>query len=469
MNKFSKLISAFLLVAAMVTVGACKKTFDAPPGPSDPNLEANLTIAQLKAYHSVNGAYDLINQDIIVSGIVVANDKSGNFYKQLFIQDTTGAIQILVDANSLYTSYPVGRKVYIKAKGLTLTDYNGTMQLGVKANIAGLPSVEAIPSSLVSNYLVGGSIGNAVEPMVITVSDLGTSMQNRYINALVKLQNFEFTDADKDKTYSDTSAYKKTTNLNIKNCTGSSLIVRTSAYANFAGVNVPDGNGDITFIYTTFGTTRQLIVRDTADVQFYGLRCDGSTGGGGNPPGTLLFENFESQTVPTTGINPITIAGWQNLAEAGNRTWNAKTFGGTKYAEASAFGSALPSVINWLVTPALALTGTTKTLSFDTKQGFTGPVGNTTFSDFKVLISTNYTGTGNPWAPAVTWTDLTSQAALSPGTPTSYPTNYTNSGIIDLNAYSGTVYIAFKYIGADVTGNKKTSTWQLDNIKVTAN
>ena len=469
MNKFSKLISAFILVAAMVTVGACKKTFDAPPGPSDPNIEANLTIAQLKAYHSVNGAYDLIDQDIIVSGIVVGNDKSGNFYKQLFIQDTTGAIQILVDANSLYTSYPVGRKVFIKAKGLTLTDYNGTMQLGVKANIAGLPSVEAIPSSLASNYLIGGSVGNPVEPMIVTVSDLGTSMQNRYINALVKLQNFEFTDADKDKTYSDTSAYKKTTNLNIKNCTGAALIVRTSAYANFAGVNVPDGNGDITFIYTTFGTTRQLIIRDTSDVQFYGLRCDGSTGGGGNPPGTLLFENFESQTVPATGINPITITGWQNLSEAGNRTWNAKTFGGTKYAEASAFGSALPSVINWLVTPALALTGTTKTLSFDTKQGFTGPVGNTTFSDFKVLISTNYTGTGNPWAPGVTWTDLTSQAALSAGSATSYPTNYTNSGIIDLNAYSGNVYIAFKYIGADVTGNKKTSTWQLDNIKVTAN
>lgn len=470
MNKLSKLFSAFILVA-LVTLGACKKTYDAPPGPSDPNIEPNLTIAQLKLFHTSRGGYDLIDQDIIVSGIVVANDKSGNFYKQLFIQDTTGAIQLLVDATNVYTSFPVGRRAYIKAKGLTLSDYNGTMQLGVKSIQNGVPSLEGIPSAVLNNYLIGGSLDNPVTPIPVTYSNLDTSMQSKYINALVKLSGYEFTDADKDKTYSDTSAYKRTTNLNIKNCTGSSLILRTSAYANFAGVNVPNGNGDITFIYTIFGPTRQLVIRDTTDVQFYGLRCDGSTGNGGLPEGTVLFENFESQTVPNTGVNPISITGWQNLSEAGNQTWNAKTYNNTKYAQVSAFGSNQASVISWLVTPAVNLTGTTKTLSFDTKQGYTGAPGATVFSDFKVLISTNYTGTGNPWAAGVTWTDLTSQATLSPGAATTYPTDWTSSGLIDLNSYSGNVYVAFKYIGADPTGtaNDKTSTWQLDNIKITAN
>ena len=477
MNKLSKLLSAFILVATMVTIGACKKTYDAPPGPTDPNIEANLTIAQLKAYHTIKGAYDLIDQDIIVSGIVVANDKSGNFYKQLFIQDTTGAIQLLVDANSLYTSYPVGRRVYIKAKGLTLSDFSGTMELGVKANINGLPSLEGIPSSLLSNYLIGGSINNPVEPILVTLGQLGNRLDDRYINALVKLEGFEFVDGELNRTYSDTSVYKATTNLHIKDCNPNpnELTVRTSAYANFAGVPVPKGNGDITFIYTVFinasgsQTTQQLIIRDTNDVNFNNLRCDGSTGTGELPPGTLLFENFSSQNIDN--IHPVIIEGWQNLTEAGNITWDARTFGSQIYAQASAFNSNLPSVISWLITPALNLTGTTKNLSFDTKQGFTGAPGSTTIADFKVLISTNYTGTGNPWAAGVTWTDLTSQATLSPGTVTSFPSNYTNSGLINLNAYSGNVYIAFKYIGADPTGtaNDKTSTWQLDNIKVTAN
>jgi Domain of unknown function (DUF5017) len=87
-----------------------------------------------------------------------------------------------------------------------------------------------------------------------------------------------------------------------------------------------------------------------------------------------------------------------------------------------------------------------------------------------VLISTNYTGTGNPWAAGVTWTDITSQATLSPGSTTSsFPSSFTNSGNINLNAYTGTIYVAFRYEGADPSGtaNDKTSAWEVDEIKVT--
>lgn len=273
MNKITKWMSVLVLLTGIVTLNACKKTFDEPPGPSDPNIVANMSIANLKSLHTVARAYDDITQDIIVSGIVVANDKSGNFYKQLFIQDTTGAIQLLVDATSLYGTYPVGRRVYVRCKGLTLTDNNNNMILGVKTVVAGVPSVEGIPSASVNNYIVGGSLNNPVTPIEVTLSDLNTNMQNRFINALIKLKDFEFIAADTAKTYSDTSVYKSTVNLNIKGCSGSSVIVRTSAYANFAALKVPKGNGDITSVYTVFGATKQLIIRDTSDVQFINDRC----------------------------------------------------------------------------------------------------------------------------------------------------------------------------------------------------
>ena len=92
MNKIVKLITAVMLVAAVGTFSACKKTFDQPPGAGEVNIVANTSIDGLKAYHTIPGAYDQITDDVIISGIVVANDKSGNFYRQLFIQDTTGAI-----------------------------------------------------------------------------------------------------------------------------------------------------------------------------------------------------------------------------------------------------------------------------------------------------------------------------------------------------------------------------------------
>ena len=278
MKKIQQMFLAVLLVAAITTFTACEKSFDAPPVPSDPNIAANTTIQNLKTYHPFAQAYDLINQDVIISGIVVANDKAGNIYKQLFIQDSTAAIQLLVDATSLYASYPVGRRVYVKCKGLTLSDYYGTMQLGIKAIIDGAPSLQGIPGATLGNYLIGGSLDNPVVPITVTLAQLGTNLNDRYLNALIKLENYEFVVADTSKTFSDTSAYKSTANRLISLGCGSSatVTVRTSGYATFNGVHLPKGNGSITAIYTVYKSTtatKQLIVPDASDVQFYGARC----------------------------------------------------------------------------------------------------------------------------------------------------------------------------------------------------
>jgi hypothetical protein len=167
MNKIFKLMTAVMMVVTTLTFSACKKNFDNPPGPADPSIVANTSIKALKAMHTSAGAYDVITSDIIISGIVVADDKSGNFYKQLYIQDATGGLQILLDANSLYGSYPVGRRIFIKCKDLCISDYNRTMMLGVKALVSGSPSVEGIPANLISKYVIGGSLNNPVVPIKV--------------------------------------------------------------------------------------------------------------------------------------------------------------------------------------------------------------------------------------------------------------------------------------------------------------
>ena len=477
MVKSIPVLFASMLLA--LTFSACKKTFDAPPGPGDVNIVANTSIEALKTYHTIPGVYDLINEDVIISGIVTANDQSGSFYKQLFIQDSTGAMQILVDANSLYASYPVGRRIYVKCKGLTLTDSYSNMVLGYKAVVDGLPSIEGIPGAMVSSYIVGGSLNNTVTPLTVVSSDLGTAMNNKYINALVKLENYEFISADTLKTYSDTSAYKATSNRLISLGCGNALTltVRTSGYANFAGIPIPTGNGSISAIYTIYKssptsttTTKQMLLRDNEDVQFTNGRC------GAPPPGTivLLNEDFETQTANTAApYVPITINGWVNQPESFTRTFDARIFSNNKYAYLSAFGSNAPAVTTWLVTKGMNMNATTtETLTFDTKQDFyltVAPGGTPVPSALRVFISNNYSGSGNPWAAGVTWTELTSQATLSPGSTTSnYPSSYTNSGNIDLSSYTGTCYIAFRYEGADLTGTTtdRTSAWEIDNVKV---
>jgi len=470
MNKILKLMTAAVMVVTAITFTACKKNFDNPPGATDPSIVANTSIKALKAMHTSAGAYDVITTDIIISGVVVADDESGNLYKQLFIQDATGGLQITLDANSLYSTYPVGRKIFIKCKDLCISDYNKTMMLGVKAIVAGSPSLEGIPANLISKYVVGGSLNNPVVPKVVTFADLGgtssTNMQDPLIGTLIQLNDYRF--ATPTGTYSDTSAYKSTVNRDINTCGSQTLIIRTSAYANFAARTVAPGRGSVLAIYTVFGNTRQLIIRDTTDIRFTSpYAC-------ALPPGTLFNEDFEGHAVTTAfPYVPVNLPGWKNLAQAASDVWTARTFSANKYAYMSGFGSGASAVTTWLVTPGIALTGTIKTLTFKTLQGFiltSTPGGTNVEAGLKVLISTNYTGTGNPWAAGVVWTDLTSQAALSPGSTTSsFPSSFTNSGNVNLNAYTGTIYVAFRYEGADPAGtaSDKTSAWEVDDVKVT--
>lgn len=478
MNKFIKIsLFALLVTGFAVTLNSCKKDFDSPPVPTDPDIVANTTIKDLVQLHQTAGAYDIITTDLVIEGVVVANDRSGNLYKQIFIEDATGGLQISLDATNLFGAYPVGRKVFIKCKGLCISDYNNTPQLGVKATVAGLPSFEGIPGALISNYVLGGSLNNPVTPHVLTFAELnaaGTGLAkpwfNRYLNTLIQLDNFAF--ANLNQTYSDTSVYKQTQNRDIKNCPAdgnNTIIVRTSAYANFAGKQVAQGRGSILSIYTVFNTTKQLLLRDSNDVKFNNPNACAL------PPGTLLNEDFEGQVANTSApYNVISIPGWTHFIQSGSTSFFARIFSSNKYAYASCFGTNDASAVTWLITNGTNLNNTTtETLTFKTMQGFiltTTPGGTPVQSALKVLLSTNYTGTGNP--TAATWTDITSQVTLSPGSTTAtFPTAFTNSGNVDLSSYSGTIYVAFRYEGTDPAGtaNDKTSAWEVDDVKIVGN
>lgn len=249
----------------------CNKKFDEPPAYTPPDLTPTLTITQLKAQHVI-GSYEVLNNDDIIKGVVVANDSSGNFYKQIIIQDTSGGIAINIDDYNLYTSYPQGRQVFVKLKGLILYDNNRLIELGGSKDGAG--NINPIAAPLKEDYVIKGIYGAPVAPKVVDVSELNDSYQNM----LIQLNNFEFSDADTSKLYADTSSSKNSMNYVLKNCSNKTITLRTSGFASFAGANVPNGNGNITAIYSLYGSAKQIFIRDTGDVQFYGVRCNGGTG-----------------------------------------------------------------------------------------------------------------------------------------------------------------------------------------------
>lgn len=445
--KIKKITNMFYLTILLICNLAisCDKKFDEPPAFIPPNIVSDYSISELKNLHT-NGMVEQIIEDKIIRGIVVADDRSGNFYKSIVIEDSTGGISLSLDRYDLYTDYPIGREIFIKIKGLYLGDYNKLIQMGGGVDRSGTaPALAPIAATLFDQYITRGSFSNKISPVEVSVANLN----DNYQNMLIQINNCQFAITDTSKTFALAGqSSPSAVNYTMSTCEGDKIILRNSNYADFASFNLPNGNGNITAIYTVYGTTKQLYIRDTSDTPFYGLRCDGS---GGN---IIFSQDFTDAPV---GSN-INLTGWINMPESGSVKYTCANFQSNNYAKISAYLSGNDIIKTWLVTPAISLGSySQKKLSFTNADGYDNG------ATLKAMLSTNYNGDGKPWN--YTWTVL--PATISHGHTSSYG-SFISSGEIDLSTYSK-IYLAFVYEGADGGGTKKTTTFQIDDIKITGN
>lgn len=428
----------YFLVYALLLSACLKQRYDEPPDKrgDDPGLSITHSIAELKALP----LYTAISNDVVISGIVVMDDKSGNYFRKIVIQDTSGGIELLIDQNNLYTDYPVGRKIYVKCKGLYLGAFADNPQLGYTPDATGF--VSGIPALLVDQYLAKGSYPHTVVPDTFTLTELKevTAMQ-RHLNTLVVIKNVEFDSASTGKPYAEQAVAATATQRFLLDCIERNIQLKTSAYARFQPYLTPADNGTLTAVYTRSYNKAQLVIRDTADVSFYGRRCSQLVQ-------TLLQQSFSDQA----DNEEIVLNHWQNFAETGNKKYLKGGTGQQTYARITAFGGGTPAIVtSWLVTPVVDLTGKLNAkLSFKTKDGYDNG------ATLKVWISTNYTGTGDP--AIADWTPL--PATVSSGHTAEYASEWT---VVYLPLrYTVPIHIAFKYEG----GTGKTTTFDLTDIKV---
>lgn len=246
--------AAFMLMVfgGLLFSGCVDDDFDTPE-PVIPHVDfaANKTITELLAMHPAGGL-TAINTDVIVKGVVVANDESGNLYKQIYLQDAGAGLQIQLNATSLYSTYKVGQRVYVKCKGLALGEYGGNVQLGVIS--AG--AISRIPADSIPKHLFIDSLpGAAPAPILLTLPPT-----KPYLNMLVKFEGLHFADAGAQ------FAPTATTNHNMLDASGHILPLRTSNYATFAKSTIPSGTGTVTGILSWFSTGYQFYIRDLNDL-----------------------------------------------------------------------------------------------------------------------------------------------------------------------------------------------------------
>ncbi len=407
---------------------SCVKTeFDEPEFDfTDPDLTVTTSIAALKATHTL-GTIESLTAGVI-AGVVVANDKSGNYYQTLVIADETGGIEIRMDKRSLFNTFPVGRKVFVKLAGLVMSDNNNLIQIGYMSNEDG---VVPIPNEFVEDHVLGGSINHPVNADTLTISQV----KDGYLSTLITLKDVEFVNEDLGKTYAD-GTFKVTTNRTIEDCNGNQILLRTSGYASFANAKLPEGKGTITVVVSKYRDDYQLYLRDTMDIRFNGQRC-----GGSNPGDPKFDKDFEDGS--------LTSGGWTTQNVVGTDKWHAYSFSGDKFARITNFANNTNNACEaWLISPQVDLsTYTNPALTFRTAANYNGP-------DLEIYISKNYDGTSLPQVSQ--WTELA--APLSTGTWTWVP-----SGEINLSQFANDkVYIAFRYLGTTSSGK----TWEVDDIKM---
>jgi hypothetical protein len=265
----AKLLSVLLAFAWVIS--ACVKTeFDEPPtGGAPVNITANTTIAAIKALHNGSNVVISDTSTAIIKGQVIMDDKSGNFYKTIVIQDATGGIEVKFNDGYLYNKYPIGRNVYIKCAGLLISDYNGVKNLNGGIIIEnGVPSTRGLTSDQAELQVFKGEFEALIAPKVKKVNELLTAD----ISTLVQLEDMEFAAADANQPYAD-AVSQSTVNRTIQDCNQAELFLRTSGFANFASANTPIGKGTITGVYSVFRNDQQFYIRDTNDVQMTGPRC----------------------------------------------------------------------------------------------------------------------------------------------------------------------------------------------------
>lgn len=319
MKNIKNILILQLLVFGLVFV-SCSKDYDDPAPQkihTDSDFGTITNISTLKNLYytqygsNIIGKSLVITDDIVIKGKVISSDLNGNIYRSLYIQDASGAIEIKIGKGQMYNDYPVGRTIYVKAKGLTLGNYRFMLSLGGASEDASYANGYIDVKSIIDNQILKGEFTQltSADTLVITspsqindpedlgrlcrfenvvskfgtITDDGFSNNDIYpsylesisTNGITTYQSYTF----EEKGLPNTWAYNYNSDSFYGSCLfvlggTKGLVIRSSGYSKFALREIPyDGTAcDITAILTKYSSSSggfqkyQLVLNKAEDV-----------------------------------------------------------------------------------------------------------------------------------------------------------------------------------------------------------
>ncbi|AWH84359.1 hypothetical protein HYN59_04170 [Flavobacterium album] len=351
--KFSKYLLIGALSAGFLTGCANDDDYDAPVMECiNPGLTVTKSVSDILA--TATATPTQYTQDDIIEAYVTSSDERGAFFKIVSLQThpTDGSapigFSINIDGAGLFTQgFVPGTKVMIKLKDLYYGIDFGSLEIG--ALFEG--QVGRISEQTYKDHIFVNTCEKLEEADLVTHMTVAQALNDANINRLIELDNVEFLEASFGYKLYDESAPTANgnnpqtiggaTNHQLIDQEGNKIVFRTSSFANFSGMKIPEGSGKVRGVLTKFLDTYQFVARYDTDIKLDQPRFTPVENSASALGGTAIAysgsftEDFESYTAGLT-----TFPKYVNDYTTGGRYWQLKSFSNNEYIEMSSFNGA---------------------------------------------------------------------------------------------------------------------------------
>lgn len=174
------------LIISMLLLSGCYDNHSEPP--TTPfTAQANSEITELHQL-CTNGCYNIVS-DIVCAGHVTSSDRDGNFYRSMFVEDETGAIEIKLGTYNIAAQYPIGLMVALRLKGCAVMFKDNTLQVGLPPQSFDTAPREFEAQEIIDQHIVRSNSIEKTTPLTLDIPSLHTSLCGRF----VRLSGLQFT------------------------------------------------------------------------------------------------------------------------------------------------------------------------------------------------------------------------------------------------------------------------------------
>lgn len=211
-----------ILVILLLLLSSCYDSHTTPPA-NKQELISNCTISQLRQF--CRDRYYNIESNIVCVGRITSSDKEGNFYRSMFVEDATGAIEVKLGTYNIASQYPTGLEVALHLKGCTIVIESNILQVGLSPQSYDSTIREMESQEIIDKHIVRGTSIVEIEPLQCNISSLDTSLCGRFVkicNLLhsplegeEEMEYHRFADDNNNMLFTYISSYADFTNIEM--------------------------------------------------------------------------------------------------------------------------------------------------------------------------------------------------------------------------------------------------------------